>query len=213
MTTPAGPRLKNPPALVRDIFAQTRTPRFRKYIRELLVELCRINTTPKSEPELMQEAEDRCFQVLERELCSLHFPGARLERRPINPAIQDHPNFSLLHFTKTPQRPQGLSAEATYAHRSNLLYFLPATASRKTGRSIAINAHLDVVAPYFPPQIKGNTVFGRGACDDKGPVVSLVAALKILSAAMGLANVAWNRNVIGMFVVEEETGGNGSLSL
>jgi len=179
----------------------------------LLVELCRIDTTPKPDPERMRLAEDRCFQILEAELGSLGFPGARAERRAIDPRIQNHPHFSLLHFTKTTERPKGLSAESTYAERSNLVFIVPGTRRQRGGQSIALNAHLDVVAPYFPPRVKGRTVFGRGSCDDKGPVVSIIAALKVLSQVMGKAGLEWNRNVVGMFVVEEETGGNGSLSL
>jgi acetylornithine deacetylase/succinyl-diaminopimelate desuccinylase-like protein len=161
----------------------------------------------------MHGAEDGCFRVLEQELSGLGFTGAHLERRPVNPAIQGHPSYSLLHFTKTPQRPQGLSPEETYAGRSNLLYVAPGAGSSSTGQSVAVNAHLDVVAPYFPPRVKGGTVFGRGACDDKGPAVSIVAALKVLSEVMPAAGLKWNRNVVAMLVVEEETGGNGSLSL
>jgi acetylornithine deacetylase/succinyl-diaminopimelate desuccinylase-like protein len=197
---------------VREIFARTRTPEFQRYVRELLVGLCRMDTTPSPDVNRMRAAEDGCFRILERELGGLGFPGARLERRPINPAIQTHPNYSLLHFTKTPQRPQGLSPEETYASRSNLLYVAPG-AGGSGGQSVAVNAHLDVVAPYFPPRVKAGTVFGRGACDDKGPAVSLIAALKVLAEAMPKAGLRWNRNVVAMLVVEEETGGNGSLSL
>jgi acetylornithine deacetylase/succinyl-diaminopimelate desuccinylase-like protein len=161
----------------------------------------------------MQAAEGECFRILERELSAFRFDGARLERRPLNPAIRNHPNYSLLHFTKTGRRPQGLSAEATYARRGNLLYVVPGAGSRDAGQSVALNAHLDVVAPYFPPRVKGGIVYGRGACDDKGPVVGIVAALKVLSEVMAGAGLKWNRNVVTMLVVEEETGGNGSLSL
>ena len=96
---------------VRGIFARTRTPGFQRYLRDLLVRLCAIDTTPDQDVSRMRAAEDGCFRILERELGSLRFPGARLERRPINPAIQAHPSYSLLHFTKTPQRPHGLSPE------------------------------------------------------------------------------------------------------
>jgi acetylornithine deacetylase/succinyl-diaminopimelate desuccinylase-like protein len=161
----------------------------------------------------MQAAEGQCFGILERELGALRFPGALLERRPINPAIQSHPNYSLLHFTKTSRRPQGLSPEATYANRSNLLYVVPGAGVRHEGQSVALNAHVDVVAPYFPPHLKGRTVHGRGACDDKGPVVGIVAALKVLSEVMAEAGLRWNHNLVTMLVAEEETGGNGSLSL
>jgi len=164
----------------------------------------------------MRAAEDRCFSILERELGGLSFAGASLERRPINPAIQQHPHYSLPHFTKTPERPGGLSPEETYAGRANLLYLMPGEKGGLGGRgggSVALNAHIDVVAPYFPPRAQHGIVHGRGACDDKGPVVSMVMALKILAEAMAGAGVKWNRNVTAMFVIEEETGGNGSLSL
>ncbi len=206
------PSAAAPPPIAREILARTRTPGFRRYLRDLLVELCAIDTTPNPDVKRMQAAEDDCFRILERELGGLGFPGARLERRPVNPAIQAHPNYSLLHFTKTPNRPQGLSPEETYASRSNLLYVVPG-ACGTVGQSVALNAHLDVVAPYFPPRVKGGTVLGRGACDDKGPAVSVVAALKVLSEVMPSARLKWNRNVLAMLVVEEETGGNGSLSL
>ena len=201
------------PPLAREIFARTRTPAFRRYLRDLLVELCRIDTTPNPKVKRMQAAEDGCFRILERELGGLGFPGARLERRPISPAIQAHPNYSLLHFTKTPQRPEGLTPEETYTGRSNLLYLIPGAGHGTAGQSIALNAHLDVVAPFVPPRVRGGAVFGRGACDDKGPAVSVVAALKVLSEVMSAAGLKWSRNVLAMLVVEEETGGNGSLSL
>jgi acetylornithine deacetylase/succinyl-diaminopimelate desuccinylase-like protein len=211
--TQRNPRPAAAPAIVRDIFRRTRTPAFQRYLRDLLVELCEKDTTPNPEVERMRAAEDGCFRILERELGSLGFAGARLERRAVNPAIHSHPNYSLLHFTKTAKRPLGLSPKDTYAGRANLLYVVPGAADRNAGQSVAVNAHIDVVAPYFPPRVKGNAVFGRGACDDKGPAVSIVAALKVLSGVMPKAGLKWNQNVVAMLVVEEETGGNGSLSL
>jgi len=199
--------------IARDVLARTRTTAFQRYLRNLLVELCRIDTTPSVDVTRMRAAEDGCFRLIERELGMLAFPGARLERRLVNPAIQSHPHYSLLHFTKTPERPQGLSPQETYAHRANLLYFAPGVGGGADGQSVALNAHIDVVAPYFPPRVKGGTVHGRGACDDKGPAVSIVAALKVLSEVLGQAGLKLNRNVLAMLVVEEETGGNGSLSL
>jgi acetylornithine deacetylase/succinyl-diaminopimelate desuccinylase-like protein len=201
------------PPIVRAIFAQTRAPAFQRYLRDLLVELCAVDTTPKPDVKRMRTAEAACFGILERELGGLPFSGARLERRPINPAIRAHPNYSLLHFTKTPRRPHGLPPKEAYAGRSNLLCILPGAGVSGAGQSVALNAHIDVVAPYFPPRVDRGIVFGRGACDDKGPLVSIVAALKVLAKAMSGAGLKWNRNVLAMLVVEEETGGNGSLSL
>ncbi|HXC35166.1 MAG TPA: M20/M25/M40 family metallo-hydrolase [Candidatus Acidoferrales bacterium] len=204
---------KSTAAFAEAIIALARSKDTGQYIQKLLVELCRINTTPNPDVSVMRDAEDRCFQILERELKALSFTGGRAARRPINPEIQSHPHYSLPHFTKTPQRPAGLSAEETYAGRSNLVYVVPGENNKKRGQSIALNAHVDVVAPYFPPRLANGIVFGRGACDDKGPLVAIVTALRILSEVISQGGLRWNRNVMAMFVVEEETGGNGSLSL
>ena len=182
------PRAKTQSDLIlRKIRAQTRTAAFQKYLQNLLMELCDVDTTPKADITQMRAAEDRCFQILERELAGLRIPGARLERRPLNPAIQTHPAYSLLHFTKTPQRPAGLSPEETYAGRCNLLYSVPGQSTNPRGSSLALNAHIDVVAPYLPPRCKAGIVYGRGACDDKGPVVSFVAALRVLAEVLAHA--------------------------
>src|SRR5215469_14531125 len=124
----------------------------------------------------MRDAEAHCFQIIERELSGLAFEGGNWQRCPINPAIQNHPHYSLLHFTKTPERPIGLSAEETYTGRSNLVYIVPGTNVKSSGDSVALNTHLDVVAPYFPPRVKHGVVLGRGACDDKGPLVAIITA-------------------------------------
>ena len=194
------------------IRTRARSPQFRKYLTKLLLELCGVDTTPSPDVKGMRLAEDACFRIIERELGQLSFPGAQLQRRPINPAIRTHPSYSLLHFTKIPKRPEGLSAEATYAGRSNLVLVVPG-AEVRPGLALALNAHLDVVAPYFPPRVKNGIVLGRGACDDKGPVVAIVAALMLLSDLAKKTGLRWNRSLVVMFVVEEETGGNGSLSL
>ena len=204
---------KSPAAATKTIVALARSKNIGEYIQKLLVELCRIDTTPNSDVSVMRDAENRCFQILERELKTVQFPGGRMERRPLNPKIQSHPHYSLPHFTKTPQRPSGLSAEETFAGRSNLVFVAPGQNGKSRGQSVAVNAHIDVVAPYFPPRVKNGVVLGRGACDDKGPVVAIIAALRILAEAMAQAGTTCNRNIVAMFVVEEETGGNGSLSL
>lgn len=201
--------------LERDILARTRTAAFRKYLESLIIELCKVDSTPSTDVRRMARAEDACFRILERELSGFRFPGARLERRAINPGIQTHLAFSLLHFTRSADRPAGLSPEEAYANRCNLIFHLPGADQDRTGhgQSVALNAHVDVVPPYFPPHAKGGVVHGRGACDDKGPLTAIIGALKVLSEAMAETGTRFKRSVLGMFVVEEETGGNGSLSL
>ena len=206
--------MKSSPDLGARLAELARSENFRRYQTELLLELCRIETTPNPDVSVMQRAEAAAFAVVERELNGLDFAGARYERRPINPAIADHPNYSLLHFTKTPTRPQGLSPKTAYAGRSNLLFFVPGTApAATTGANLALNAHVDVIAPYFPPRLENGIVYGRGSNDDKASVVAIVGALKILNDLLPATERQPRRNIVAMFVIEEETGGNGSLSL
>ena len=202
----------NAQAVLAEIRRRAKAKTFQKRMTDLLVELCRIDTTPNPDVSVMRAAENKSFGILERELAKLNFAGAQAERRAINPAIKNHRHYSLLHFTKTAQRPAGLSPEETYQGRSNLLYLIPG-AGEGQGQSVAVNAHIDVVAPYFPPRRKGDLIFGRGACDDKASIVGLICALQILSEVMPAAGLRWKRNVTAMMVIEEETGGNGSLSL
>ncbi len=201
-----------PAALGKRILQRARTPQFKKYLQNLLIELCKVDTTPNPDISVMRAAEAKCFAILERELAAMKFPGGTMERKPVNPQISKHKNYSLLHFTKTARRPKGLTAKEAYKGRTNLVCVFPGS-NKGAGKSLALDAHVDVVAPYFPPTVKGDLVLGRGACDDKGPAVSLLAAFKLLSDVLGEKGLALNRNVLGFFVVEEETGGNGSLSL
>ena len=77
--------------MIERVLARTRTDGFVRYVTDLLLDLCAIDTTPRSDVSKMRHAEGATFDVLERELGRLAFPGARVERRPINPAIQHPP--------------------------------------------------------------------------------------------------------------------------
>ena len=202
--------MAEPGSIVDAILRRTRTEGFTAWLRDTLVALCEIDTTPNADVAAMRDAEAACFDVIERALADCALDGLRTERHAIDPAIADHEHFSLLHFTRTPERPDGLSAEETYAGRSNLLCIAPGTGG---GEGVAVNAHVDVVAPFFPPRVEGNLVFGRGACDDKGSCIAMVAALRLLGEVLAEAGRPLQGNIVAMFVVEEETGGNGSLSL
>jgi acetylornithine deacetylase/succinyl-diaminopimelate desuccinylase-like protein len=199
--------------LLAGITAVTATEAFAEATADLLMRLCRIDTTPNPDMTTMRLAEDRTFCEIRTSLAT---SGAELEFRPVNPAIAAHPAFSQLHFTKAPGRPHGLSPEATYAGRGNLLARLAADAdplAPNTGRRPAVNAHIDVVAPYFPPRREGGRIFGRGANDDKASCVVMIQAAALLAKLRRQGLVQLRRPVLLMFVVEEETGGNGSLSL
>jgi acetylornithine deacetylase/succinyl-diaminopimelate desuccinylase-like protein len=78
-------------------------------------------------------------------------------------------------------------------------------------RTVLIYGHYDVQpaeplaawrTPPFTPVLRGEDLIGRGACDDKGPLLCHVLALERLLAASGRLPV----NVVCVFEGEEEHG-------
>jgi acetylornithine deacetylase len=86
------------------------------------------------------------------------------------------------------------------------------------GRSLALNAHMDIVpagdeSTWTHPPHEGfidpatNTIFGRGAMDDKAGVVAVLAVMQTLAAL----RVPLAGDVLFHFVLEDESTGNGTL--
>ncbi len=96
----------------------------------------------------------------------------------------------------------------SYRGRPNVIVTI---AGAGGGRSALINTHTDVVpAPegMFEATMEGPIVRGRGACDAKGQIVTLLLALQALRDL----RIKLDGDLEAQFVVEEEAGGNGSLS-
>jgi len=192
--------------------AQARSESFRRHLVDLLTEVCRIDTTPQADIALSAKAERQVFGIVLREFERCRLPQAHAQFVPVDPAIEQHPFFSRLYYTITPERPGGLSVRDCYRDRANLLLMVDGNESGE-GAGQAINVHIDVVKPYIPPRVEAGKVFGRGACDDKGPLVVFLGALKLIGDHLRTTGRRLGRNLTGMIVIEEETGGNGSLSL
>ncbi|MFC0472321.1 peptidase [Halalkalibacter kiskunsagensis] len=85
------------------------------------------------------------------------------------------------------------------------------------GRSIILNGHVDVVPegdrdqwthdPYSG-KVENGKMYGRGVTDMKGGNVSLLLAIQVLQAL----NVTLKGDVIFESVIEEESGGSGTLA-
>ncbi len=98
--------------------------------------------------------------------------------------------------------------------KENLVAFAPADEMRG-GKSLILCSHLDVVdaepglGTPFAPRLVRDRAYGRGAADAKGPVTSVLLALKMLSDA----GIRLQAPVEAHFVIEEEIGGNGALAV
>jgi acetylornithine deacetylase len=87
------------------------------------------------------------------------------------------------------------------------------------GRRLILSGHLDVVPPgdlstwtYDPwaAEIRGYNLYGRGACDMKGGVAAILAAVRALRETGELAGLDGELMVV--LVPSEEDGGQGTLA-
>lgn len=138
-------------------------------------------------------AEGGVQEYLGGALSDLGFP-ARLA--PIDESVVHDPDY-------TP-----VPGHKSYRGRPNILVNL---AGAGGGRSAILNTHTDVVPgpdELFSPRVEGETVHGRGACDAKGQVATILLALSALKDL----GIRLKGDVQAQFVIEEEAGGNGSLA-
>ena len=84
------------------------------------------------------------------------------------------------------------------------------------GPCLAFNSHMDTVpaghgwtGDPFRLSERDGKLFGRGACDAKGPVVAMAEAGRLLASQRDV----WRGTLVLMFVADEEIDGGGSRAL
>jgi len=193
--------------------AKRQDPGYRQRAIDLLLQLVRIDTTPKADPAACADADRRVFDLIAAHLAACS-PDVQIERVPIRTEIGDHPYFTLPYYAcgaVGAGNGSGSRAERVrhvYGDRGNLFARLP-----NPGRAVlAANAHIDTVAPHIPGRFEGDLVFGRGSLDDKGSCLVMMLAMQLLAQIADRFDTRPACELLCEFVTDEETGGNGSLS-
>jgi acetylornithine deacetylase/succinyl-diaminopimelate desuccinylase family protein len=82
-----------------------------------------------------------------------------------------------------------------------------------SGPTFAFNTHMDVVpvgegwaSDPFKLTEKDGRLYGRGACDCKGPLAAMLEAMRMLKAE----RAAWSGTLFGVFVADEEIASEGA---
>jgi acetylornithine deacetylase len=70
---------------------------------------------------------------------------------------------------------------------------------------VTLSTHIDTVPPFFPSREEGDNIWGRGACDTKGIIASMIYAADALIAA-------GTRGLALLFVVGEERNSAGAFA-
>jgi acetylornithine deacetylase len=195
--------MPDPRTLQQWLVQRVSEPEFREFLADTLLALCRIDSIPGPNIADTARREGEILTLLEQTISRYGLSG-RLERTPIQDSISKHAFYTFPHYA---------GRADVYSGRRNLVYLRDAPVATRSDRGIAVNAHIDTVAPYLAPHRQDERVFGRGACDDKGSCAVMVAALRLLRELEQRFDVCLSSDLTFMFVIDEEMGGNGSLAL
>ena len=117
----------------------------------------------------------------------------------------------IAHYIDDYFKAQGIESEAIEIEegRYNVVAKLPGKNSGKA-RSLMLSGHMDTVPAYdfedaFSGRIEDGKVFGRGACDMKGPLASMMAAM----TAIKRAGIELDGDLYFTGVADEEELGKG----
>lgn len=67
---------------------------------------------------------------------------------------------------------------------------LASKAGTREGPHVVLNTHIDTVTPHVPPKRDGDVLRGRGSCDAKGPLATLLAAFVASEPTRGRLTLA-----------------------
>ncbi|TVY81204.1 Peptidase M20 domain-containing protein [Lachnellula suecica] len=97
-----------------------------------------------------------------------------------------------------------------FSTRHNVYAYLGPKTLRKT--RVCLSSHIDTVPPHIPLSVSsdGQTIWGRGACDDKGPLAAQIEAVEELRKEKKIDENGGD--ISFLFVVGEEKGGPGMLA-
>ena len=166
------------------------------FLRDLLVGLCEVPSIPGSDPRRTAADEARVHETIAAALADRALAG-EIATMPIPAEISRHAAFTFPYYAGTSD---------AYRGRSNLVHLYTPPGSISPGLSVALNAHIDTVAPHIAPRVENGTVYGRGACDDKGGCAAIVGALALLRALRARTGVFPRGRIVSMFVTDEESG-------
>ena len=177
---------------------------FQEFLGSALMEICEVDSTPNASIECVRRREHEVFDIITKLVEETGLPGSMIYYAIDHHKIENHPSYTPLNYT---------NAKDPYNERSNLVYHLEPFNRPSKGDSLAFNAHIDTIAPHIPPLRDGSIITGRGSCDDKGNIVIMIGVLKLLGEIHERFGVYPDNEVSCMFVIDEESGGNGSLAL
>ena len=205
------------PAIVDFIRETVASDRYAAYLRDTLMTLLAIDTTPGGSLADTATHERELLDWLAHEVSDICGSDVVVERVGINRAIADDPDYTLPSYAADGHG-QMLPVDRVYADRSNLVVTLPgarenANAQQTAPPAVILNAPIDEACSWFAPRSAGGRVHGRGACGAKVQVALLIAQMKLLREVEEKFSKRATHRRVYQFVIDAAAGGHGSLSL
>lgn len=189
----------------------------------MLIDLAAIDTSVGEDIDRLRTNEARSWRAVERYATAATAGALTVTHLPIQAAVFSYPSFShpsyALPESNGHRVDRAVCYSKVYRDRFNCLISSgnpvggPAADHPSSRPDWLVCAHIDTVPPHLPPAKAANGIIsGRGACDDKGPLVSAILAMKLLHEACEKGLVGHRPRIDWLFVIDEEVGGTGALS-
>ncbi len=199
--------------IVEFVKAQAGSDTYGAYCRNLLAELVEIDTSPTCDLTRLRENESKTLALIEDAVREVLGDRAEIERRPIAPEIEAIGEYSTPYYAASDSNGPPRPAADVYGGRCNLVVRIVGGDGSGAVRSDVYNTHIDTVGPWFKPWTDADRVYGRGACDAKGSIAALLGQIRLCEAVRERWGVAAPHDRVYQFTIDQESGGNGTLSL
>lgn len=187
--------------------AKISDPELLKWTGEFLHTLCAIDTSTSSDINKLRDAENKCFKVCRDYLMSMGINS--IQMIPVNAdIIMNDLDFTIPYYAG----PLKDSPVQVYHGRNNMLV-TTGTQEPFSKNKWILNAHIDTVSPHIPPfRNETKILSGRGTTDNKGGVIVALLVCRLLNDAVLKGIIPQIPPLNLLFVIDEESGGNGTLS-
>lgn len=209
-----------PDDVVGAVSREVESEEFVEHVAALLLRLMSVNTAARADVDEAAAAERECLQIIEADLKQAWGDDVRAEYLAIDPDIEEDEAYRPPEYTAAPGRPP-LAAEEAYRDRANLMVVLtrgdlgeparPEADELLKPMRLVFNTHIDTRPPHRPPSREGDVV--AGAAGAKGQAVMILAACRLLKRLRDQLGVRVCEDLCAQFVIDKESGGNGSLCI
>lgn len=179
----------------------------RRWALNFLARLCEIDTSLRSDMGSLRIAEHKCLYMFNDSIEEYVAQTHDCEFVPINPRIVEDSYYTWPHYAGSNFQ----NFDYVYKDRKNLVVSQKDVVADR--HRWLLHAHVDTVPPHLPIRATARGLAGRGTVDDKAGMVVIALVMRWMNALRKTALDVEFPPVDIAITIDEEAGGNGSLSV